>query len=218
MAMLSESTINRYFEFRGAIEAVRLLRREIGVRALLPMLVKLEARHLRGEPFHDVGEPVDEKERLSRRQVGQVILLYQLLKEKVGEERAFEIARKLVKAVAIEFLAHALPTLRRAEYVHLDQAARDAKAAEIVRPIVNAESDIAVVGLERVDFTVTKCWFHELTVRAGVPELARMFCAGDEGYFETHQPEIRYTRTTTLAEGGPCCDFKFHWIEAEKKA
>lgn len=213
MAMLSESTINRYFEFRGAIEAVRILRREIGLRALIPMLARLETRHLRGEPFRELGEPSCEKERLSRRQVGQVIILYQLLKEKYGHERAYEIARKLVKNVAIEFLQHALPTLRRSEYEHLDQQARDAKAAEITRPIVNAESEIAVVDLERVDFTVNKCWFFELTTRAGVPELAPMFCAGDEGYFENHQPEIRFSRTTTLAEGGACCDFKFHWID-----
>ena len=212
MSLLSEATMSRYFEFRGAIEAVRLLRREIGVRALVPMLIKLEARTLRSEPFADLPLPESEKEKLSRRQVGQVIILYRLLRERYGEQRAREIARQLVKSVAIEFLQHAIPTLRRSDYVPLSDVERMAKAGEIVRPIVNAEAQIEVVALERVDFTVTKCWFYDLTTRAGVPELATMFCAGDEGYFENHQPEIRFARTTTLAEGGPCCDFKFHWI------
>jgi hypothetical protein len=160
---------------------------------------------------------VDEKERLSRRQVGQVIILYKLLRDRYGEDRARAIARQLVKSVAIEFLQHALPRLHRPDYVPLSEAERTAKASEIIRPIVNAEAEIVVVGLERVDFTVTRCWFYELTTRAGVPELATMFCAGDEGYFENHQPEIRLSRTMTLAEGGRCCDFQFHWIESETK-
>ncbi|MEW6775007.1 MAG: L-2-amino-thiazoline-4-carboxylic acid hydrolase [Bdellovibrionota bacterium] len=211
--MFSEETLSRYFEFRGALEAVRVLRREIGFAHLVPLLVRLEAHHLRGEPFKKFPEPSCEKERLSRRQVGQAILLYQLLKGRYGQEQALAIARKVVKASAIEFLSHLLPPLRRTDYETASHAERDLEGQKLAHRVVNAEADVAVVGMERVDFTVKKCWFVELTRAAGVPEMAGLFCAGDEGYFETRQPEIRYERTTTLAQGGPCCDMKLHWIE-----
>jgi len=213
VAAISEQALSRYFEFRGALEAVGVLRREIGLPRTLRTLMALEYRHLRGEPWAGLPEAGTEKERISRRQMGQVVILYRLLKEQIGPSRALEVARKVVKSSAIEFLSHVLPALHRKDYEGLSAEDRAAKAAELSQRIANAEADVEVVGLERVDFTVRKCWFVELSRQAEAPELAGLFCAGDEGFFETRQPEIRFTRTLTLAQNQGCCDMKLHWIE-----
>lgn len=60
---------------------------------------------------------------------------------------------------------------------------------------------------ELVGVDILSCPLHDAAVRIGVPEAARMVCAMDKAYM-TGFKYIRYSRTASVAEGGPCCDYR----------
>ena len=59
---------------------------------------------------------------------------------------------------------------------------------------------------------ILSCPLHDAAVRIGVPEAARLVCAMDKAYM-TDFRHIRYTRTTSVAEGDPCCDYRLSYDE-----
>jgi hypothetical protein len=58
---------------------------------------------------------------------------------------------------------------------------------------------------------VTRCMGHELLAPFGDPELANLTaCYGDKAQIEAQNPNFVFTRSTTLALGGPYCDTCLH--------
>lgn len=68
------------------------------------------------------------------------------------------------------------------------------------RRIVSESSTL--VGVD-----ILACPLHDAAVQIGVPDAARVICAMDKAYM-TGFRHIRYTRTTSVAEGGECCDYR----------
>lgn len=60
---------------------------------------------------------------------------------------------------------------------------------------------------ELVGVNILSCPLHDAAVKIGVPEAALMVCAMDKAYM-TGFKHIRYTRTTSVAEGDACCDYR----------
>lgn len=58
-----------------------------------------------------------------------------------------------------------------------------------------------------VGVDILSCPLHDAAVAIGVPEAAQIICAMDKAYM-TGFRHIRYTRTTSVAEGGECCDYR----------
>lgn len=68
---------------------------------------------------------------------------------------------------------------------------------------------------ELVGVDILSCPLHDAAVRIGVPEAAQMVCAMDKAYMNGFK-HIRYTRTTSVAEGGVCCDYRLSY-DKEKR-
>lgn len=75
------------------------------------------------------------------------------------------------------------------------------------RRIVSETSDL--VGVD-----ILSCPLHDAAVKIGVPEAAQVVCAMDKAYM-TGFKHIRYTRTTSVAEGAECCDYRLCYDETK---
>lgn len=63
---------------------------------------------------------------------------------------------------------------------------------------------------ELVGVDILSCPLHDAAVKIGVPEAALMVCAMDKAYM-TGFKHIRYTRTSSVAEGAECCDYRLSY-------
>lgn len=75
--------------------------------------------------------------------------------------------------------------------------------AGYTRRIVSENKDL--VGVD-----ILSCPLHDAAVKIGVPQAALVVCAMDKAYM-TGFKYIRYTRTTSVAEGAACCDYRLSY-------
>lgn len=73
---------------------------------------------------------------------------------------------------------------------------------------------LEIEWLERSDtalsFNVTRCRYAEMYRQMGIPELGRyLSCGRDAALVEGFSPDIELTRTGTIMEGAPVCDFRY---------
>lgn len=71
------------------------------------------------------------------------------------------------------------------------------------RRIVSETKDL--VGVD-----ILSCPLHDWAVKIGVPEAALVVCAMDKAYM-TGFKHIQYTRTTSVAQGDECCDYRLRY-------
>ena len=72
------------------------------------------------------------------------------------------------------------------------------------------EMDVLEESADRLDFNVTRCRYAELYRSLGLADLgANLSCCRDFALVEGFNPEIELTRTQTIMEGAPFCDFRF---------
>jgi len=188
-------------EREAAHSVASLLRRRLGTAAMLRVLGAVAWGRMQGEPWRRLGPCCDERDRLSRRQIGDLVLLDRAVTQLAGAGVACEIARQAVLAGALPFLDALIPPL---------PAARLAEAAEaLVRCFFNAEGRTAQTGANTFRFDVTRCRFVELLGRVGAAHLAPLFCEADRAFFDGGTRPLRLSRTRTLAGGSPTCDFEF---------
>ncbi|HVL13908.1 MAG TPA: L-2-amino-thiazoline-4-carboxylic acid hydrolase [Gemmata sp.] len=63
---------------------------------------------------------------------------------------------------------------------------------------------------EAFEFDVTRCRFAEMYRRLGLADLGPILsCSRDAAMVEGFNPAIQLTRTQTIMEGAPRCDFRF---------
>ncbi len=63
---------------------------------------------------------------------------------------------------------------------------------------------------ERLSFNVTRCRYAEMYRALGLGDLgASLSCQRDFALIEGFNPDVTLTRTQTLMEGAPFCDFRF---------
>jgi len=68
---------------------------------------------------------------------------------------------------------------------------------------------------ELVAVDILSCPLHDAAIKIGVPEAALMVCAMDKAYM-TGFKYIRYTRTTSVAEGAECCDYRLIYDKSKE--
>ena len=60
------------------------------------------------------------------------------------------------------------------------------------------------------DFDVTRCRYAEMYRALGIPELGEVLsCQRDAALIEGFNPDVTLTRTQTIMQGAPCCDFRY---------
>jgi len=72
------------------------------------------------------------------------------------------------------------------------------------------EIDVLAEGPDRLDFNVTRCRYAEMYRELGLEDLGgSLSCCRDFALIEGFSPGVELTRTQTIMEGAPFCDFRF---------
>lgn len=143
---------------------------------------------------------------LTRREIEARIVgpLLDALGREFGRERVLEVARDTIVRVAREQgnqLAEAVGGRTLDHFAGSMGAWTKGNALEVQ---ALEQSD------EKFSFNVTRCRYAEMYRSLGIPELgAVLSCNRDFALIEGFNPEVALTRTQTIMEGAPFCDFRF---------
>jgi hypothetical protein len=142
-----------------------------------------------------------ERREIEARIVGPLIRAFAA---ELGAERTLTIARQVIRQLARESGAD----LARA----LGECTLEAFAGSLDRWCENGalEIDVLEQSPDRLEFNVTRCRYAEMYRALGLADLGgSLSCQRDHALIEGFNPEIQLTRTQTIMEGAPFCDFRF---------
>ncbi len=146
---------------------------------------------------------------LERREIEARIVgpLIRAVIEEMGEERALELVRGVVSNLAREAGSEMARAFGSASLVAFAGCLDRWKAGGAL------EIDLLEASDERLEFNVTRCRFAEMYRALGLADLgASLSCQRDFALVEGFNPSIKLTRTQTLMEGAPFCDFRFRSV------
>jgi hypothetical protein len=132
-----------------------------------------------------------------------LIPVVKAIQAELGDDRAKEVVRtaldevarqngqavnSMLKGTPIEKIATSLP-IAAANALDVEELSRTQEAFE---------------------FNVTGCRYAEFYKQLGEPELGFLFsCGGDWAMAEGLSPDLELTRTQTIMQGAPHCDFRY---------
>ncbi len=143
---------------------------------------------------------------LKRREVEARILapLLAALGEEFGRERVLDVARQTIIRIAREQGARLAQEQGGCGLAHLAASLENWKVGDAL------EMEVLEQTGERFSFNVTRCRYAEMYRALGIPELgAVLSCNRDFSLVEGFNPQIQLTRTQTIMEGAPFCDFRY---------
>jgi hypothetical protein len=130
--------------------------------------------------------------------------LIRAVREELGEEKALALVRRVISDLARQSGSELARWFGEAT---LDAFAR---GLERWREGGALEIDILEQSPERLSFNVTRCRYAEMYRALGLADLgSSLSCQRDFALVEGFNPAIRLTRTQTIMEGAPYCDFRF---------
>jgi hypothetical protein len=130
--------------------------------------------------------------------------LMRAVRAELGEEKALRLVRSVIADLARESGS----ALAR----QLGEASLEAFAQGLDRWREGGALEITVLeqSAERLSFNVTRCRYAEMYRALGLADLgSSLSCQRDYALVEGFNPDIRLTRTQTIMEGAPYCDFRF---------
>jgi hypothetical protein len=141
---------------------------------------------------------------LRRREIEARILapVLDALGKEFGHDRVIEIAREVIVRIAREQGAQlGAGGNTMADFVRSTEAWRKGDAIE---------TDVLAQTETEYAFNVTRCRYAEMYRALGIPELgAALSCNRDASLIEGFNPQIKLTRTRTIMQGAPVCDFRY---------
>lgn len=152
---------------------------------------------------------------LNRREVEARILapVIEALGEVFDREQVSEIVRDTIVRIAREQGAALAESMGDNAIPHFADSLRfwtQENALEI---------EVLAQDAERFEFNVTRCRYAELYRALGIPELgAVLSCNRDAALIEGFNPGIELTRTQTIMNGAPFCDFRYRRQPLELEA
>jgi hypothetical protein len=146
--------------------------------------------------------PLLEQREIEARIVGPLIRAFA---DELGEERALAVVARVIRGLARQSGAELARLLGEQT---LDAFAR---TLDRWREKGALEIDILEQSPERLSFNVTRCRYAEMYRALGLADLgASLSCQRDYALAQGFNPDIELTRTQTIMEGAPFCDFRFH--------
>jgi L-2-amino-thiazoline-4-carboxylic acid hydrolase len=132
--------------------------------------------------------------------------------------RAF--AAELGEVHTLGIVRAVITNLARESGAKLNQALGEATLTAFARGLERwkeggaLEMDVLDASPARLSFNVTRCRYAEMYRALGLADLgASLSCQRDFALVEGFNPTIALTRTQTLMEGAPFCDFRFRAAE-----
>ena len=143
---------------------------------------------------------------LTRREVEARILspVIEALGESFGRDQVLSVVRNTIGKIAREQGADLSNLMGNNSLQHFSETlqywTRD-DALEI--ELVEESEDV-------LSFNVTRCRYAELYDSLGIRDIGTIFsCARDFALVEGFNPDVTLTRTQTIMEGAPFCDFRY---------
>ncbi len=143
---------------------------------------------------------------LKRREIEARILapLIGAFAAEFGRERVLEIARRVIVQIAREQGRSLAGQMGGNSLAHFVKSKENWVKGDALSMEVRQVSDSAY------DFDVTRCRYAEMYRVLGIPDLgAVLSCGRDFALGEGFNPDLKLTRTQTIMEGAPCCDFRY---------
>jgi hypothetical protein len=143
---------------------------------------------------------------LRRREIEARILapVIDALGAEFGRERVIEIVKRVIVQIARQ---QGRALAGQAGGNSIDYFARS--KANWVKGGALETVDIALTETTYA-YNVTRCRYAEMYRALGIPELGTVLsCGRDFALGEGFNPDLRLTRTQTLMEGAPHCDFRY---------
>lgn len=148
---------------------------------------------------------------LTRREIEARIAgpLIRAFETELGEQKAREVAGRVISDLARQS-GEALRQLAGGNGLE-----HFSKGLELWGQDGALEFEILEHSSKTLVMNVTRCKYAEMYRRIGMPELGFLFsCQRDYAMIEGFNPKIRFSRTQTIMEGAPCCDFRYELGEA----
>ena len=141
--------------------------------------------------------------------------IYINLKEKIGRKRAVEVMRIPILAAGTVKQNLLFDTVNRGRSFEnfIEQE------LEINRTGTTKWNKIEDIrrSEKKLEFTVTRCLYHELTTSLGVPEVTPLICQVDNAIFNSYMPERmifhRDGLNRRIADGNRECHFVWELVE-----
>jgi hypothetical protein len=196
-----------------------ILREELGAQWLV---VLLKALRMSGELFRKThwASTKGAEANFVRRLAFPAALYFQIRNMPgMGEEKALQIAEKLILGLGLREQWNHLKPLHTAEPSGMQRLMAfhdlmDEKGAPRFNTRIYKESTE-----NRCHFVITRCVFKDFFAEVGAPELTRFFCEVDSRFFPDAFPDFNFHRgdswENTIAYGKPECEFVF---EKKKKS
>ena len=143
---------------------------------------------------------------LNRREIEARILgpMLEALGTEFGREHVLDIARRVVIDIARQQGAALVETMGGPDLPRFAASLENWKKGGALEMEVLEQSDA------RFSFNVRRCRYAEMYRALGVPELgALLSCNRDAALIEGFNPAVKLTRTQTIMNGAPFCDFRY---------
>ncbi len=137
------------------------------------------------------------------------VQLIRELQNKIGEERTSEIVRPLFERMQVDW------TKGEAERNPID--ALEDFAAYDERSFTSTHThEVQELTSTKYRVHVAECILANVLREMEASEIGYdILCAADFACAKAYNPKLELTRTNTLMQGGPYCDFNYYWEESE---
>jgi hypothetical protein len=143
---------------------------------------------------------------LNRREIEARILgpVLEALGAEFGRQRVLEVTRRVVIDIARQQGKALADSAGRSDLPQFAASLENWKKGGAL------EMETLEQNEARFSFDVRRCRYAEMYRALGIPELgALLSCNRDASLIEGFNPEIKLTRTQTIMEGAPFCDFRY---------
>ncbi|MEF3111261.1 L-2-amino-thiazoline-4-carboxylic acid hydrolase [Raoultella sp. WB_B2P2-3] len=144
---------------------------------------------------------------LARRKIEAEIIkpIYDILVREIGKARAQAVIGEAIENAAIEagktFAAKEPNGADIQSFVALQYLWEKDNALEVT--VLDADD-------RQYNYNVNRCRYAEMYHQMGLGEIGHLLsCARDDKFIVGYAPEVELTRTTTIMQGAPCCDFRY---------
>jgi len=194
---------------RITITALKVLKSYFGLKTIFSLVHSLMSQQRKGEPWLDLPPPQKDKDKNSRALIGDSILIYRALLDRLSKKKAKSIIREVILEASIIQLYCLVPIIHKDEILSKNQEERNRELSEMIEKFPNTDWKVLQSSENSFGYRITRCRLVELIKSVGHPELSDAFCQGDGVYFERHQPDFIFKRPSLIGAGDNYCDFIF---------
>lgn len=144
---------------------------------------------------------------LARRRIEAEIIkpIYDILVREFGKQKAAEVIGEAVSNAAVE---------AGRSFAQRQAGQADIRSFIALQPLWEKDDALTVKvhssGDAHYHYDVTRCRYAEMYREMGLGDIGHLLsCNRDAGFIVGYAPQVRLTRTTTIMQGAPRCDFRY---------